>query len=641
MNWTNVNNIKIYDVDKYVQMGLFDYSEAIQFDAWFLDVKGSNDIPFKIERMLYGTTDSSVHMDMEDCILVIGLFCRYISYDSIFKYLHHLEDSRELYNQVKKILNSRSFIKYKIGDEGEKTRYIYALSEEGYSQAINLLPFEKRPDSLQSRRKKYKSRIHSYYNGYNFMQLMLSGFLEKYSIEYEMYDETENSNFRTDAISAIGGGSEQQYICFEEDTGTETPRILLDKVRHYNNANFTKQLKTCKLVYSYNSRCRDYYERYFPFLFSSIYIKNVIRLMDFYQCDIDELISWWKSEDGINQKLSIPNFKIICKYTGKRADEARRATYICANSIKRFCILPGVRDKFNELGMEETNEAGKRNNIVNLEMVQILLRVSKLQCLNPLWHDLVRRYSYSEFRLWRNKILNYLIEPLRGGNENLSHYHKVMLEAAEIYLLPTNMLCAYFPILLPEQNKWQQKEQTFLKRYYPNLIYKGYFNKKFLCKRLNVNLWLRNAYENKNREVYCEYTFASVAALFRVKCLLEEYDGLGVDNRLVTLICVVNGFNDAVNTALYLNYWKYISTEGDVSRIDRGNIDIVFVDYNDVLTKQDKAKMYRVWRYKHGRPAQDLADAELAGTGYGYAQPKGIYHNNEYGGCEGFYRIES
>lgn len=641
---------------------------------------------------MYGSDETDV-LTLKDKIIVLCAFCKYISFDSIFETLYFLKDKKTFLYKLKKILKSEYFEKLLYKEGGEYNRCVYQLSEEGLRCACELIPQEQQPSYLEEwlkRKKKSKGHIsHDYYGGTLFNSMILSKEVCDYELERK-YDVDRDSKWyiRTDVTIAMGNENCYYGIFFEQDSGIEKPKIICKKVDGYYIAHLISRTSLNVLMISYRSRFSDFIGKVFPYVFNNGCIDRVYTLLLGLKCDLLTLLCYFESNtyeaacelkrvklvEGINKEkwnhkmekdriglITVAEFCKRCNYQGKKPMETLYMTVICARSIYILMNLPEIEQVFRVVCAETGNNLRLRREggrvVIDESVLLEYKNVCKdALCYNPFYLYMKNLHNQAGCTKRKNQLLEYLWEPFvdEVKKENILRYHKALLEGTEVMIAPTILMGEYYPVLLPKVMGYLKAVETVINKYFYYAKVQEQQLSPFSKRQDDIKLYLRNCFTYsvimkqddgvKNKEyqgeIYVENTYASISALLRVKFFLKEYYGFEIDGRNITIICVVNNFDDAVNTALFLGYWEkedsisslQASTRNGKLYIFKKKFNLCFINKSDLINaKETKNPLYLVRR-------KVMEDGHYAGEGYGYASEKGIYHSSPDGSCAGFYK---
>ena len=548
---------------------------------------------------------------------------------------------------------------------------------------------------------------------------------------------------RTDAFAYFLNFTDKDprsIFYIEQDTGTEDAETVLLKLGEYYAASYIGYSSSHNLVFSYRERMKGFIDNYFPYMFNKELASNVCSFMLHYNCDLYSLIYRFCFSDDIYQKnilafkkenrnyimenvgivgynnnsnmvgsVSVNDFLAVCNYAGKIPYETLYMTAICAQSIFRLFSLPGIEQVFGLINSDDRT-ATMRNSMldavrdklssckIDINLMQDYVKCcQELLCMNPFYIFLKESFCYSRCAVRKNKILTHLMKPFRvSKTPSISSYHFAMISGAEAFYIPTMHIGTYAYSLMPRHMATASHMLSILKHYYSNISFVSEYSEAFATSPEYPDLFLRNFYrysfgdnggvygvigKDYSGEVYVEHTCASLSALFRTRFFLEKYCGLKTEGRHVTIVCLVNSFNDAVNTALFLNSWKYIDMTGITSNKGNGikeidicthDVEVCFCLYSDlmkngldldylfyVVKDEDKSEaikgqikkenvMYNKSNLEDGMYIPDFlkgngetkeeSDVNI-NKGSGYGNKQGIVHSSPDGQCKGFRKV--
>lgn len=543
---------------------------------------------------------------------------------------------------------------------------------------------------------------------------------------------------RTDAFAYFLNFSDKDprsIFFIEQDTGTEEAETVLLKFGEYYTARYIGYSSSHNVVYSYRERMKDFIDTFFPFLFSKEPVAYISKLMSYYHCDLYALICRFCFSDGVYKEhnlsydrenrncfldnigivgydkksnkvgsVSVPVFVAMCNYTGKIPYETLYMTAICAQSIFRLFSLPGIEQVFcliNNDGMTTTMYDEMLDVIrdklsrceIDVGLVQDYGKCcQELLCMNPFYIFLKESFCYSRCMVRKNKLLMHLMKPfLLSKTPSISSYHFAMISGAEAFFLPTTHIGVYAYSLMPRHKATASHMLSILKHYYSNISFVSEHSEAFATSTEYPDLYMRNFYrysfldaggeygvigKEYSGEVYVEHTCVSLAALFRARFFLEKLCGLNTNGRHVTIVCLVNSFNDAVNTALFLDLWKYIDMTGinsGIRKIDicTHDVEVCFCLYSDLAKDgHDMDVLFQV--EKNEDNLEPIKETEIKGNmmyradinegmympnflldnvatkedsdaniyrGRGYGNKQGIVHSSPDGQCKGFRKV--
>ena len=577
----------------------------------------------------------------------------------------------------------------------------------------------------------YKREVVNYVNG-------VSG--SSHFIAQKEWGYQENNNIFTDVVAYFNGDIDCSNSVFfiEEDTGFEDAETVLSKMGDYYFASYIGYASSHVLLYSFRSKINNYLDTYFPFLFNKSCVLNVCSLMSHFDydlftllihlCDCDQLLPFAElnkrrsflydsdfelfyesSSDRIGD-IELSDFVKICNYSGEKAYDAFYNTSICALAIFRLFTMAGIERvimfNFSRLKyMTSSFYAEKMKSVrsslyncqIDLEMVRDFSNCCcYYMCANPYYIFLKEQYNYAECRKRRNRLICHLMSPFNSNSKNpaIKNYHFAMICGSEAVFIPTNLISGYRYTLFPQHTHFFKYMKVILENYYPGVKYIGECGESFMTGEKYPTMYLRNCYQysfvdksgvlgNKGAaysgEVYVEHTCASLAALFRVRFFLERYCGLDTGNRHVTIVCLVDSFNDAVNTALFLDYWKHVPSSLHSSPdIHTHSVEVCFCLYADIMeynldkkflfhvaidkdaeegliSKSDLKALFSGSDNKASGSSQHVPDKGSANgkkssnrsydasysqtlNGFGYGSKFGIYHSRLDFSCHEFYQ---
>ncbi len=547
---------------------------------------------------------------------------------------------------------------------------------------------------------------------------------------------------RTDAFAYFLNFTDKDprsIFYIEQDTGTEDAETVLLKLGEYYAARFIGYSSSHNLVFSYRERMKDFIDTFFPFLFNKELVSYVCSFMSYYNCDLYSLICHFVFTEYTYQKnimsfrrenrncflenigivgydknsnnvgsVSVSDFVVVCNYTGKIPYETLYMTAICAQSIFRLFSLPGIEQVFGAISSDDMTAtmynamlATVRDKLSRCEIDIGLVQdygkcCQELLCMNPFYIFLKESFCYSRCVVRKNKMLTHLMKPFVGLSKSpaISSYHYAMIAGADAFFIPTTHIGTYAYSLFPRYTFLSSNVLNILKRYYGGVKFVAEYGEGFTTSLAYPDLYMRNFYrysfvdkagvygvagKEYSGEVYVEHTCASLSALFRARFFLEKYCGLKTEGRHVTIVCLVDSFNDAVNTALFLDYWKYINVDGTVSGKGAGakidicthDVEVCFCLYSDLIkngldleylfhvAKEDdnsdslkgqvmKGNMMYKADMRDGMYMPDfLLDNEETkeesdvniNKGSGYGGKQGIVHSCPDGQCKGFKKV--
>lgn len=685
MNWTNVSTLIKYRIDEYFNKGLYDNNELILLPRYNLSGEiDYEDFSREMAYFLYRSGEINV-LTMEESIIILCAFSKYISFDSIFEMLVYIKNKKRIFNKLKKIFTSDYFEKIPYEDGGEYNRCVYCLSDEGIERALHLIPSGLQPCYLlewQKKKKKKRGYIaHNCYAGMQFISMILTKMGSMYWIERKAGNEQKNIVFFIDILIKIKNDLDLvNYLMIEQDTGSEEPDIIFEKIENYYFANLIGRTDDNKLIFSYKSKINIFIENYFPYLFTTRCIEYVYILIKTLKCDLLMLLCYFvsktyesscelrrtKNVEGVHYDrwnfkiendrvgmITVADFCKWCNYQGHKPAETLIMVAVCARSTYTLLNLPEIEQAFKLVSDDIRLKRENGRAVINENAILAYKTVCKdALCYNPFYIFLKNLYNQAYCTKRKNQLLEYLYYwfSIRVKENNLDIYHKVMLRGTEIFIVPTTLVGEFYPVLLPEAMNYFEAMNTVVNKYFYFAYLEEEQPKPFLKEQENLELYLRNCftYEITMREghkkyigeVYVENTYVSISSLFRVKIYLEKYIAQDMEERNITIICVVNNWNDAVNTALYLDYWEkedsmsapQVMTNSGKLCIFKRNFNLCYMDKSELINADTTENpLYMVRRKK-------MKDGRYAGEGYGYASKKGIYHSQPDGSCIGFYK---
>ncbi len=542
---------------------------------------------------------------------------------------------------------------------------------------------------------------------------------------------------RTDAFAYFLNFSDKDprsIFYIEQDTGTEDAETVLLKLGEYYVASFIGYSSSHNVVYSYRERMKDFIDTFFPYLFNKELVAYVSELMSYYNCDLYSLICrFCFSEDVYREhnlsferenrncfldnmgvvgydkntnkvgSILVSDFVAVCNYTGKIPYDTLYMTAICAQSIFRLFSLPGIEQVFGLISSDDMTATmyNALLDIVHDKLSRCEIDIGLVQdygkccqellCMNPFYVFLKESFCYSRCMVRKNKLLTHLMKPFVGLSKSpaISSYHYAMISGADAFLIPTTHIGTYAYSLFPRYTFLASDVLNILKRYYGGVKFIAEYGEGFTTSPAYPDLYMRNFYrysfvdkagvygivgKEYSGEVYVEHTCVSLSALFRTRFFLEKYCGLNTDGRHVTIVCLVDSFNDAVNTALFLDYWKYINVDGTVSRKGAGgkidicthDVEVCFCLYSDLIKSGlDLEYLFHVVKDEDNSEAikgqgmkgnmmykADMRDGMYMpdflldnksdvnkNKGNGYGSKQGIVHSCPDGQCKGFKKV--
>lgn len=689
MNWTDVSTIKKYEIQTYIDNGFFDYSGRDLFPNLTIEAANDYEIYFALlVKMIYKNEDINL-ANMLDSVIVLCAFCKYISFDSLFEIFLFSKNKKRLHNKLKKILASPFFEKISFRNGGENIRNVYGLSRQGLERACEIIPQGSQPINFENQmRRRNRGRgyvAHDYYCGISFTQLLLFGEMLTYEREHEFVVvemirgvDQITKRIKADAFAYFIGGP---VLYLEQDLSTELPDVLLQKIEYYYRGEFIGRTCSNVLFISVRNNVNDMIERYFPFVFNRGCVDKVCSFIDFFKCNLRTLLlyfsydtydeiytgeSLYMSDEILLQRnnlrnkkegvglITIEDFQKICDYNGKKPFETLYMTALCAKSIYLLLKIPEMRQVINACygnsgKAEMGNEVGAIEDSTIMKFFKSVC--TDAICINPFYIALKNLYNQAEYTKRKNRLLLQLMHPFYAKTDRvkLANYHIPLLYGTEVMLAPTNFIAEYALELRPKTTNYFGIMGAILKKYFWGAKFVDELSERLETEERYPNLYMRNFFkyhfsngkEEYKGEIYFENTHLSIGALFRVKFLLEQYCSLSLADKNITVICIANNFIDAVNIALFLDYWKLVEDQEKASDElakeqillykNKRKLNVCFIEKKDILnSEQVQNPLFFVQCEKK--------EEGYSGKDYGYASKKGIYHAGVNGRCDGFYK---
>lgn len=703
MGWYNLDGLELTtDISYYSNLGLYDYSSALVLPAEYLNNFEISCLPYLFNKWFLEACDVSSDYSVSDCLLLIVAYCKYINVESVFEYCYHFPNIGKSYYYLMKILNKSAYFKsISFNEQGLGSKKIYTLSKKGIERVLTLVPDELLPVDFKSKKglgiaESNSYVFHDYYCGYNFLAFFFSGLLRQYQREVVFrgaqvhdYGKRVNRNdwasntadtIRADAAAIISFEHDPLHdsiLYIEQDMGTESDITIFKKYEDYFLASYIGQPCTHSLVFSFHKRFFNFIDSEFPYLFSFKVFNYVLKLINHFDCDLNELyFKFVNSGESLNDvyngvtgkkcfsslysiyvcdfpdddeikndsmmgNVSLKEFFTIIDYDGKIPVSILKSCIACMRSLLILFSLPDIEDclllsleHIGQKGVFKKYENEIASGRISKGLVQDYGKYLELtkanRCSSVYYNYLKELREHAECFNRRSKLIKFITAPFldKPNTTAISDFHRAAMAGSEMFFVPTMGLVGYLQSILPRQFYYYDILLSKLKLYYSDIVFKNDVGLPLTTGEEYPDLFLRSFFfsggssDQGGKEIYVENIYSSVSAMFRVKMLVEKYCRLDISKRDVVVVCVVDSYVDAINFALYINYWDKISfATDDFLKIDvcPGCLDVVFCNKDSLLSVSGNDEiLYRV--IKTSDCGNDVSML------YGYGTSRGLYH---------------
>ncbi len=412
---------------------------------------------------------------------------------------------------TKRIQKSGDLNEFPLPKQDSLTRKLFYLSPTGFEKAKAF--FDEPGEEEFRRRKRGLAPIHDYSAGMSVLPFL------NLNMPFEIYKEvglalsktgrTLAGTLRIDKIINFSDTDPMSIVFIEQDMGTEPVSTLVDKLINYDSKNMIWDPEDSCIIFSF----RD----------PNIRIDTTKRSKE-----VDELLKYM-GEDGAD----IPNLTDVM-YGGYKEDLCMQIYREMGNiRIERYRQeSPGI-----DMYIEDVEEYKKSLNLPysSHKYAQICIKNDQM-CK--------RRYK---------GMARMMCSAQKG-------YINALLDGYSIYTLPTTQIDAFFPYILPTRvERGVQELEDFMKSvaWDPKVHLVKNLSDPILDKYgLHVNL--KNIFIGNGDYLALEYVSRDLGALIRCKFFREN---ILQENRHMTLVMMVDDYDDARFIAEMLNYYEISSSD--------------------------------------------------------------------------------
>ena len=502
------------------------------------------------------TTDA-VHVEsIEDMVLVIIAFVKFLAVDNIKQMFEEQTYGKQCYNALNR-LTKKQYIK-KIHKKNDKDNAFYALTKSGKRKLdkmfhkSNILPYcEKnvRNDGFA---------YHDSCVGNVYLRFMRLGKSFNYTRYYYDGERKKDEVYPDALIQVFNQGLSNSIYWTEGDTGTEGSATIIAKISNYYKRGYCTPTSNQYLYFVFCPKKEDYMQ-YICSLWTPAGIDCMIvieQLLGYYECTLDELINLMK------RHIKCPNddlTSIFIKISGLK--EENLVNYRLNRNLLA-CLL--IKCLFQNPWINNLLKCPSGSN--DMEKINILYHYAK----NNQYSQMIQHYIDCMFNILATRdkrttlaksIINHL--DCMVQNDNLVGAVKSIMSGVDTLFVPSCICEAYATTYSPTCCD----KNIRLIRYHYFCLYKTNGRYKPLGEPIPTqdgypDLVLRNylqydiyTFDNcfTTNEVYIENISASLSAMVRIIMLVNGLVGVSCPERHITVVGLVDSTEDAYQFNELLN----------------------------------------------------------------------------------------
>lgn len=382
---------------------------------------------------------------VQNCIMFFAYLCQYITYEELCIFLGKYFSSPRV-RQCMTILINKKLMRKEVFPHGEsQSRCAYCLTKHGIEHILPLIPYDL-SHNIKPRRSGSIVPLHDYYCGINMMHFFLAPFSCTWDKELVF-----SNKLRPDIVLRTYDSNQTIYI--EQDMGTESKGELLDKLTTYHGLGLTQN---AIIIFSMSTRLSA------PGIDSGLsrkFLKILCEVMD--KCGFKSVFDLY--EDYLRSGSSTALISAL------------KAPERFISQLEEFLVWTGVcRSMGSPVSAMSTKNLNRFSNhdFTRTELSRYLedLKTPCNPYINMYINHTAASYSFSKYC----SLLDTLFYYIHTASWDMMPYVRSLLGGLPVFVVPTNLLCNYFPYIFPITYKTINRYVKSLSDYFPGISINDY-----------------------------------------------------------------------------------------------------------------------------------------------------------------------